>query len=131
MTQTTKATGSSAEAGRPGELRSLNPATNEVVGVFDVATDAEVKAALARAREAAQWWAGLSHRERGDYLLNWGAYLTRHSDELTELIHRENGKPVEDAYLELVLTLEHIHWAAKNAGKVLRTRSVAPGLLMA
>ncbi|MGH3621738.1 MAG: aldehyde dehydrogenase family protein, partial [Sciscionella sp.] len=42
-----------------------------------------------------------------------------------------NGKPVEDAYLELVLTLEHIHWAAKNAGKVLRTRSVAPGLLMA
>lgn len=131
MTQTTEATGSSAEAERPAELRSLNPATGDVVGVFDVATEAVVWAAVARARDAAAWWAALRYTERAEHLLNWAAYLIKRSDELTELVHRENGKPVEDAYLELALTLEHTRWAAKNAGKVLRTRSVVPGLLMA
>ncbi len=39
--------------------------------------------------------------------------------------------PVHDgAHLELVLAIDHLHWAAKHAGTVLGRRKVAPGLLM-
>ena len=50
-------------------------------------------------------------------------------DELAELIHQENGKPVSDAVLETVLTVEHIKWAEDNASKVLASRNVSPGML--
>ncbi len=35
--------------------------------------------------------------------------------ELAALVHRENGKPVADARLEITLAVDHIAWAAKHA----------------
>jgi len=46
---------------------SLNPATDEVVGTYPVHTEADVEAAVARAREAAVWWAELGFAGRADY----------------------------------------------------------------
>jgi acyl-CoA reductase-like NAD-dependent aldehyde dehydrogenase len=46
-------------------------------------------------------------------------------------VRRENGKPNGDAALEITLAIDHLHWAAGHAEKVLKRRSVAPGLLMA
>jgi acyl-CoA reductase-like NAD-dependent aldehyde dehydrogenase len=113
------------------QLASLNPATDEVIATYPVADDVGVAAVVAAARAAAPWWTGLGYAGRKRAMLRWAARLTERADELSELIHQENGKPVEDAYLELVLTLEHIRWAAQHAVKVLRTRIVSPGLLMA
>jgi aldehyde dehydrogenase (NAD+) len=45
-------------------------------------------------------------------------------------MHREGGKPVADATLEVILAVEHIGWAARHAQKVLGRRRVRPGLLM-
>lgn len=44
---------------------------------------------------------------------------------------RENGKPVDDAILELALSVEHIRWAEQNAARVLGSHRVSPGLLLA
>src|SRR5699024_9565072 len=38
--------------------------------------------------------------------------------------------PIADAQLEIVLAIDHIAWAAKNAKQVLGLRLFAPGLLM-
>ena len=43
---------------------SVNPATAEVIATFPVFGQAEVNAAVERAREAAAWWAGLGWKER-------------------------------------------------------------------
>ncbi|GAB2674752.1 aldehyde dehydrogenase family protein [Saccharopolyspora gloriosae] len=126
MTETTTSTATTSE-----RLRSTNPADGTLVAEFDVDGPQQVAAAVGRAREAATWWSGLSFRDRERHLLRWAAHLTRHAEELSELTRSENGKPNDDAYLELTLTLEHIRWAAKNARSVLRSRSVSPGLLMA
>ncbi len=111
-------------------FESLDPATGEVVGVFPVHGENEVRDAVARARKAGEWWAGLSFKERKVYLNTWKSALARRLPELADLMHREMGKPRSDAMLEATLAVEHIAWAAGNAGKVLGRHRVSPGMLM-
>jgi aldehyde dehydrogenase (NAD+) len=112
-------------------FESLEPRTGNVVGTFPVHTAAEVEAAVARAREAFGWWQQLGWSGRKDRLDAWKRLIVRRGDELAELVHRENGKPISDARLtEVTLPVDHIAWAAKNAPKVLGERKVSSGLLM-
>jgi len=112
-------------------FESVNPATGEVVGTFEIMDGDAVGAVVARARKAAAWWSGLSFAERERHLLTWSAWVWQHRADLVEVLHAENGKPPDDCTLEIVMALEHLRWAARNAARVLRTRRVFPGLLMA
>lgn len=111
-------------------LTSVNPATGETIDTHPIADEQAVAAAVAKARSAAESWGALSYADRKRYLLRWASRLVHKSGELCDLIHAENGKPQDDAFLELLLTLEHISWAAKNAEKVLKPKKVSPGALM-
>jgi acyl-CoA reductase-like NAD-dependent aldehyde dehydrogenase len=117
---------------RDGENRfaSIDPRTGEVIDYHQVDDETAVRAAVARAREAAAWWGGLGFAERRRRLLSWRSALTRRIDELAGLITAETGKPRDDARLECVLVVAHLDWAARHAEKVLRRRKVASGLLM-
>jgi aldehyde dehydrogenase (NAD+) len=108
---------------------SLNPATGDVVATFPVHTEADVREAVERARRAATWWRELGHGGRRTRMRAWRTLLVQRSDELAQLINRENGKPVDDALGEVILAVEHVSWAASNAAKVLGRRRVAPGML--
>lgn len=107
---------------------SLNPATGEVVGEHPIHDEKAVAEAVERAREAAAWWRDLGWKERRLRLLNFKGTLTRNLDRVARLVHEETGKPLQDAQIELVLTITHIDWAARNAQKVLGPRTVFPGL---
>lgn len=111
-------------------LTSVDPATGEVIATHTVADEDAVRAAVAKARTAAATWGTLSFDERHKHLLRWSTQLVTSSDEFCALIHQENGKPLDDAFLELMLALEHIAWAAKNAKKILSPKKVFPGVLM-
>ncbi|MCX5044005.1 aldehyde dehydrogenase family protein [Aldersonia sp. NBC_00410] len=115
----------------PETLQSLNPATGELVAEFPIDDATAVATAVGRARAALPTWRDLGFDGRRKALLRWASQLINNADELSDLVHRENGKPAEDAFLELMLTLEHIDWAAKNAKKVLSPQKVKPGLFMA
>ena len=116
---------------RADTFDSLDPATGDVVGTHPVHGRADVDAAVARARDTSAWWAGLSFAERADHLLTWRSVMARRIAQLSHLVHRETGKPHADAQLEIVLAIDHVAWAAKNAKKVLGPQGVSPGLLMA
>jgi len=103
---------------------SVDPATGEVVDSFAIHTEAEVRAVVAAARPAALWWDDLGFDGRETRLRDWARILTRRMDELACLIHRENGKPLVDARLEVVGVVEHLHWAATHARGVLGRRTV-------
>jgi acyl-CoA reductase-like NAD-dependent aldehyde dehydrogenase len=118
-----------AQSGMVKTFDSLNPATDEPVGTFPIFGEAEVKETVARAREAAAWWSGLSFAERRTKLLAWKSYLTRYIMRLAEVVHAETGKPTSDAQLEIMLAIVHIDWAAKNAGKVLGRHKMRSGLV--
>lgn len=110
-------------------FQSTEPATGEVIDSFvDMSTD-DVNATVDRARIAAHWWADLGWDARRERLLAWKGLLARRADQLAWLVHREGGKPVEDALLEIALSIEHLSWAAKNAEKVLGERRVKTSIL--
>jgi acyl-CoA reductase-like NAD-dependent aldehyde dehydrogenase len=118
------------EAPAPATFESLDPRTGDVVGTHPVHDGAAVRAAVARAASAAEWWDGIGAAERKRLLGAWRAVLVRKLDDLAAAVVEETGKPLDDARLELVLAIDHLDWAAKHAGKVLGRRKVAPGLLM-
>jgi acyl-CoA reductase-like NAD-dependent aldehyde dehydrogenase len=106
-----------------------NPATSEVIATFPVCSEQDVADAVARAREAGAWWAGLDWKERRQRLLAWKSHITRYMGRLAELVHNETGKPLADAQLEILLAIVHIDWAARNARRVLGPHRVRPGLV--
>jgi succinate-semialdehyde dehydrogenase/glutarate-semialdehyde dehydrogenase len=110
---------------------STSPATGEVVGSFPLDGPEQVAAAVARAREGQRRWAELGFGGRRRALLAYKAMLVRRTDELVALVHRENGKPHDDALIEVVLSVEHLHWAARNAARVLGRRRVRSTMLLA
>jgi acyl-CoA reductase-like NAD-dependent aldehyde dehydrogenase len=110
-------------------LETVNPATGEVLAVFPVHGRREVDAAVAAARPAADWWAGLGWSQRRVRLLAWKSYLARYMSRLAQIVHEETGKPLDDAKLEIILAILHIDWAAKHAHRVLRPRRVSGGLV--
>jgi aldehyde dehydrogenase (NAD+) len=127
---TTVGTPASSTTDSGATFESLNPANGDVVGVHPVHSKADVDAAVQRARDAADWWSGLSFEERAEYLLTWRSVITRRLPALSELVRLETGKPTGDAQLEIVMAIDHIAWAAKHAKKVLGSRRVKSGLLM-
>lgn len=113
------------------EFTSTQPATGEVVGVHPVDGEAEVRAAVVRARAASAGWAALDFDGRAPLLDEWRSLIAKRASDLVELVHLETGKPRSDAWLEVMLTLDHLAWATKHARKVLGRQKVSPGMLMA
>ncbi|HEV3012709.1 MAG TPA: aldehyde dehydrogenase family protein, partial [Actinomycetota bacterium] len=112
-------------------FNSTSPASGEVVGSFPLDGPEQVAAAVARARQAAVGWRELGFDGRRRRLLAYKALLVRRTDELVALVHRENGKPHADALIELLMIVEHLDWAARNAAKVLGSRRVRSTLVLA
>src|SRR3954447_5921860 len=112
-------------------FESISPATGEVVGTFAVHDEAEVREAVQHARRAAQWWADLGFDGRKQRLRAYAGALTRRREELLDLISKENGKPRVDAFIEHVLAIEHLDWAARNAQRIMKPRKVGGSLLLA
>ena len=92
-------------------------------------TAADVADAVERARAAAAWWAELGAAGRRARLDAWRVQLVRRTDELAGLIAQENGKPFDDAVVEV----DHRHRAPGLGGPQRRQgaarRRVNPGLL--
>ncbi|WP_327029430.1 aldehyde dehydrogenase family protein [Micromonospora sp. NBC_01740] len=114
-----------------GRLVSTSPATGAEAGRLPVATAEDVGRAVERARAAGEWWAGLGFGGRRERLLRWRSLLARRIEEIAELVHVEGGKPIADAVVELVSAVEHVDWAARNAGRVLGPRRVRSRLVLA
>ncbi|MBB3674280.1 aldehyde dehydrogenase family protein [Modestobacter versicolor] len=117
--------------GTAGTFESTNPATGAVVGVFPVHDADAVRETVEQARAAAERWAALGFAERRLRLAAFRGYLARRVHELADLVHRENGKPHDDAILEITLAIDHLAWAAAHAPRTLGPRRVRPGLLAA
>src|SRR5258706_1204204 len=113
----------------PEKVQSYNPATGEAIGSVPIFTPAEVDAAVARARTAAASWSQLSFRARGEELATFRRKLARHADDIADVLHRENGKPLLEALTEVMMALGHLQHAAARAEKAMEPKRVSAGLL--
>src|SRR5688500_11094533 len=129
MTQTVPTTPARADD-RQRRLASLDPRTGEDEDHHVVKSADEVREAVRVARDASVFWAGLGFEGRRARLDAWRKVLLKRLDEFQVLISAETGKSADDARAELALVIDHLHWAAKHAPRVLGKRKVSPGMLM-
>jgi acyl-CoA reductase-like NAD-dependent aldehyde dehydrogenase len=107
------------------KVRSLNPATGELLAEFDPASDAEVHAAVERARAAAPSWCALGVHGRAQYLLRLKQALYERRDGVAALITREAGKPiVESRVAEVMVALDTLDYFARHAAAFLAPQAV-------
>ncbi|MCX4570786.1 aldehyde dehydrogenase family protein [Streptomyces viridodiastaticus] len=125
MTETAPAAAPHATA---STFTTYSPATGERLAEYSAHGSEDVARAVARARTTQAGWAALPASRRRELLLRWKRALADDLDTVARTIARETGKPAGDAALEVVLTLEHLAWAARNAQRVLGRRGVRTGL---
>lgn len=113
----------------PERLSSYNPATGALIDSVPIHSAAEVDAAVARARVAAQTWSTRSFAARAEELTAFRKAVAADADRLADLLHRENGKPEAEALTEVMMALGHLQHAAARAAQALAPRRVSSGVL--
>src|SRR6185503_468589 len=110
------------------EIISYDPCSGAELGRAPLASQEEVVQAVSRARAAQAAWAALSFAERGRVILKARAITLQQLDEIATLISRETGKPVSEALsMELVPTLDAMHYFARNSRTLLRPQKIDIG----
>jgi len=97
-----------------GAVRSVSPATGELVFEAPSASAAEVSEALARAAERQRGWAARPAEERGAVLAAFADRLERDADRMASLIVSEVGKCRGEAVAEVEWTVRSARWYAQR-----------------
>lgn len=106
-----------------------NPRDGLPLAEFAQEDAARVAERVQAARAAATWWKDQGFDGRKATIMAWKGAIARSAAELADVISAETGKPQGDALLEVMLTLSHLDWAAKNAKKELGPRKMHAGLI--
>jgi acyl-CoA reductase-like NAD-dependent aldehyde dehydrogenase len=122
----------------PGELQmiaakipSMNPATGEILGEIECASEEEVLAAVSRARGAQAAWAELGVRRRIEILRQFQRRLHAQKSHIAEAITREAGKSAAEALVtEVLVVLDAARFLIDNAWGLLRDEAVPHGNLV-
>src|ERR1700751_5699198 len=111
-------------------LRSLNPATGEVLGELECVTDREVVAAVERARAAQPAWADLGLKRRLAILSKFQRNLHARKSDIAVAITREAGKPLAEALVtEVLVALDAARFLIDNAYGLLHDEPLPHGNL--
>jgi succinate-semialdehyde dehydrogenase/glutarate-semialdehyde dehydrogenase len=109
-------------------IASVNPATGEVLGEFDSAGPAEVRAAVARARAAQPEWQACGVRNRIRVLRRFQQILLARKSEISRRITQEAGKPEAEALTtEVLVVLDAARFLIENGFALLRDENLAHG----
>ena len=78
-------------------IQKVSPVTGEELGEFEITTEQEVEAAVARAREATKVWKHTSVEERLEYMQRLKELLTDRGPEIAKTVSEDTGKPYIDS----------------------------------
>jgi malonate-semialdehyde dehydrogenase (acetylating)/methylmalonate-semialdehyde dehydrogenase len=88
-----------------------NPGDGSVISQVPLSSGREVDAAVQAARRALPGWAGTPIKERAQVFYRYRTLLETHLDELTALVHEENGKVWGEAQAEVLKSIELTEFA--------------------
>jgi succinate-semialdehyde dehydrogenase/glutarate-semialdehyde dehydrogenase len=102
--------------GREGRWSDINdPATTAIVArVPDSGAD-DAAAAADAAQAAFAAWRATTARERAQLLKRWHALILANTEELAQLMSREQGKPLAEARGEVAYGASYVEWFAEEA----------------
>lgn len=96
--------------GQP-EMEVNSPLTGEILSTLPLSGYAEVDAAVKSALDAQPEWAAKPLKERVQVFFRYRQLLETYSDELTKLVHIENGKTYDEAKAEIDKSIELCEFA--------------------
>jgi succinate-semialdehyde dehydrogenase/glutarate-semialdehyde dehydrogenase len=100
-------------------LKSVNPATNAVVGTVKTTPVESIDAVVARSREAQRKWAERSFGDRAAALGKAAQVIESRSDELAKLLTEEMGKPLREAMGEILLCSRGVSRELEEIGRAI------------
>jgi succinate-semialdehyde dehydrogenase/glutarate-semialdehyde dehydrogenase len=104
---------------------SVNPATQAVLRELECASNADLLAAVGRARDAQPSWAALGVKRRIAILRKFQENLYSRKSEVAKCITLEAGKPLAEALVtEVLVVLDAARFLATNAYRFLRDEPV-------
>ena len=112
--------GDFSAGGEQATLKTINPATEEVLAEVAVAGEADVDRAVAAARRAyEQVWGPMPGRERAKYLFRIARIVQERARELAVLESLDNGKPIKESRdVDVPLAAAHFFYHAGWADKL-------------
>ncbi|NUP05850.1 MAG: aldehyde dehydrogenase family protein [Polyangiaceae bacterium] len=111
-------------------IKSYAPATGELLGEVPVMGPDAVRAAVDRARRAQVAWGALTVEDRCKRVLRFRDAIVDREEELTDLLSRETGKPLQEALVhEVSATATVATYFAKKGPEILAPRDVPLALL--
>jgi aldehyde dehydrogenase (NAD+) len=100
-------------------LKTINPATEEVLAAISVAGDDDVDKAVSAAREASRSWQRLDPAQRAKYIFRIARIVQERSRELAVLESMNGGKPIKESRdVDLPLVAAHFFYYAGWADKL-------------
>jgi succinate-semialdehyde dehydrogenase/glutarate-semialdehyde dehydrogenase len=113
-------------------VRSINPATLEVVGEVPIAQEEDVDAAVAAAAAAQARWRRTGPEERRRRFAALLETLLDRAEDIAATVTAETGKPLLESYTaELFVSAENTRWIGRAAGRVLRPERLRTPRLIA
>ncbi len=123
--------GGKTVAGTSGRKADVfQPMTGDVFATVDLASKAELRAAVENAKAAQPAWAATNPQRRARVLMKFLELVHRDYDALAELLAREHGKTVADARGDIQRGLEVIEYCigAPQMMKGEYTEGAGPGI---
>lgn len=99
-------------------IEVINPATGELIGYVPKAGEKETKRAIDAAYGAFKAWAGITAKERGDYLYKLYHLMIEHKEDIGRTMTLEQGKPLQEAIGEVLYAAGFVQWYAEEAKRV-------------
>lgn len=100
-------------------IRSVNPATDELIQSYESHSEADVEKAIKNAHSAFQSWRFIDIDERAGYLTKAAEILKSNINKYSLLMTREMGKPVTQARAEIEKCADGCQFYAQRASEFL------------
>ncbi len=89
----------------------FSPLDGTLLGQIPLSNQTDLDAAVTAAKSAAPAWAAMPVKERVQVFFKYKNLLEQHFDELTQLVHEENGKTIDEAKAEIEKSIELTEFA--------------------
>lgn len=110
------------------KIKSINPATLEIIGEVPNMGEREVRVLVQAARTVQPQWEKLGFKARAAFVLRARDILMAEMDNIAELISKENGKPVVEAIgNDIMPVMDLMTYFAKNSQKLLKKEKIRLG----
>lgn len=96
----------------------VNPATEQVLAMLPVATEADIAAAADAAARAFGPWRAAPPWQRGAILHEAARQMRLRSDRIAAIVVLENGKPLAEAKAEVMAAADTFEWYAEEGRRL-------------